>query len=90
MSKNSYTFRGTCDVCGGKPVLQDLGMCAVCTFGEADSMWEWLYERWEGKELVQAQKYLRQQQRELSQYNMSFSPEIASRVGEILALKNVK
>lgn len=38
---SSYTFKGECD-CGNKPILKDIGMCSVCTYGEADSMWEWL------------------------------------------------
>lgn len=42
MGKADYTFRGRCDVCDQQPILKDTGMCAVCTFGEADSMWEWL------------------------------------------------
>lgn len=41
MAEAEYTFREKCD-CGNKPVLKDLGMCSVCTFGEASSMWDWL------------------------------------------------
>ena len=29
-----------CDVCGQTPVLTATGMCAVCTFGEADAQFE--------------------------------------------------
>lgn len=36
-----YTFKRRCD-CGNKPILKDVGMCSVCTFGEASSMWDWL------------------------------------------------
>lgn len=31
---NNYIFRYSCDVCGQKPILRDLDMCAVCTFQE--------------------------------------------------------
>ena len=57
-ANNDYTFTEECDVCGNKPVYADLGMCAVCTHGEADAMWEWLYEDWKGKEGKLAQKYV--------------------------------
>lgn len=43
MSRADYTFKdGGCITCDQQPTLKDTGMCAVCTFGEADSMWEWL------------------------------------------------
>ena len=29
-----------CDVCGQKPIVETTGMCAVCTFGEADAQFE--------------------------------------------------
>lgn len=54
---SDYTFKEECD-CGNKPVLKELGMCSVCTFGEASSMWEWLDEKWTGKERKLAQQYV--------------------------------
>lgn len=87
MSTNGYTFKQECEVCGNKPVLKDLGMCSVCTFGEADSLWEWLYEHWEGKELYHAQQYLKQMQRELVEAGMDFAPEINTRVRQLLSFK---
>lgn len=87
---SDYTFKYECDVCEQKPVLKDTGLCAVCTFGEADALWDWLDERWEGKELKAAQRYLKDQQRELSKYNMAWSHEIAPRILEILSLKDSK
>lgn len=42
MSKPHYTFKYDCDSCGNKPVLKDLGLCSVCCYGEAASLWEWL------------------------------------------------
>lgn len=56
--KADYTFRQACDVCDQKPVLKNLGMCAVCTFGEADSMWEWLYDDVVKTEQKAAEKYI--------------------------------
>ena len=53
-----YTFKEKCEVCGSKPVIKDSGMCAVCNFGEADSMWKWLDEEWVGEERKLAQKYV--------------------------------
>ena len=53
----NYTFTEACEVCGAKPVIKGNGMCSVCNFGEADSMWEWLDEKWVGKERKLAQKY---------------------------------
>lgn len=29
-----------CDCCGQIPTIQDTGMCATCTFGEADAQQE--------------------------------------------------
>lgn len=85
---SNYTFRYECDVCEQKPVLGDTGMCAVCTFGEADALWEWLDQKWYGRDLREAQSYLKNMQRELAQAGMSFSPEIAPRILHILSLKH--
>jgi ribosomal protein L37E len=87
MTKNDYTFREQCDVCGSQPVLKDTGMCAVCSFGESDSLWDWIYDRWEGKELKLAQNYLKGMQKELSAAGMSFAPDISRRVLHLLSLK---
>lgn len=84
---NPYTFRYDCEVCGITPVLKDMGMCSVCTYGEADSVWEWVYQRWSGKELKPAQQYLRKMKSDLAKSNMEFSPELDSRVNKILSLK---
>ncbi|GEM_PF-3976026 len=29
-----------CEVCGQVPSIKETGMCAVCTFGEADAQFE--------------------------------------------------
>lgn len=84
---NEYTFRQPCDVCDQRPTLKTTGMCAVCTFGEADALWEWLDEHWEGKELYNAQQYLKQLQRELQAAGMDFAPEINTRIRELLSFK---
>ena len=52
-----YTFKQECD-CGNRPVLKDLGMCSVCTFGEAGSMWEWLDDGVTKKERKLAEEYV--------------------------------
>lgn len=57
MGRISYTFKHECD-CGNRPVLKDLGMCSVCTFGEASSMWEWLDDGVVKKERKLAEKYV--------------------------------
>lgn len=61
----SYTFRYACDVCDTRPVLKELGMCAVCTFGEADSMWEWLWDGVVKAEKQAAEQWLRLQFKEM-------------------------
>lgn len=54
---SSYTFKEACD-CGNKPILKDIGMCSVCTFGEASSMWEWLDDGVVKTERKQAERYV--------------------------------
>ena len=49
-----YTFKEACQ-CGNKPVLKVVGMCSVCTYGEAGSMWEWLQDFVVQKERKKAQ-----------------------------------
>lgn len=84
---SQYTFRHGCDSCDQKPILKNTGMCAVCTFGESDALWEWIFERWEGKELAAAQRYLKDMQRELAGAGMSFGPDIAPRILQLLSFK---
>ena len=52
-----YTFKEACQ-CGNKPVLKVVGMCSVCTYGEAGSMWEWLQDFVVQKERKKAQDYV--------------------------------
>lgn len=70
MEGNDYTFRYSCDVCDSQPILETTGMCSVCTFGEASSMWEWLDEEWKGKEKKKAQKYVIKVLREAELLNL--------------------
>lgn len=42
--RNDFTFTEECMTCEQKPVMKDTGMCAVCTFGESDALWDWLGE----------------------------------------------
>lgn len=69
-SKASYTFRYECDSCGTKPVLKSVGLCSVCCFGEADSMWEWLDDNVVNIERKAAQKFLDQQILEMGDAGM--------------------
>lgn len=65
----NYTFKEECD-CGVKPVLKDVGMCSVCTFGEADSMWEWLDDGVVKTERKAAQKYIDKEIQEMGDAGM--------------------
>lgn len=49
-----FTFKHKCEVCGQKPVYDELGMCAVCTHGTASAQWDWIDQDYEGKELKRA------------------------------------
>lgn len=55
---NDYTFRYGCESCEERPTLKTTGLCAVCTFGTADALWDWLDEEWSGKERKLAEKYV--------------------------------
>lgn len=79
-----YTFKGKCDSCNQKPVLKDLGMCSVCTFGEASSLWEWLDDGVVTTEHDAARRFLDKQLFEWGKENFidnkgNFNP-IAARV----------
>lgn len=81
---NHYTFKHACEICDSSPVLKATDLCAVCTFGEADSMWEWLNENWIGKELKLAKSYLKDIIKKMHAGNISFKNDIQKRVSEIL------
>jgi hypothetical protein len=84
---NPYTFKYGCESCDQKPVLKDTGMCAVCTFGESDALWDWLGEKWSGRELRLAQQHLKAMQSELGKSGMAFAPDIAPRILQIISFK---
>lgn len=56
--KADYTFKHACDSCDQRPVIKGTGLCAVCTFGEADSMWEWLWDDVVKVERKQAKRFI--------------------------------
>lgn len=66
----AYTFKYSCDTCDQKPVLKDTGMCSVCTFGEADSMWEWLDDNVVNVERKATQQFIDQQLVEMAKADM--------------------
>lgn len=81
---NPYTFRHKCESCGGRPVLKATGMCAVCTYGEADSCWDWIDEYWTGRELKLAKQYIQDLYKELKADGIGVAPEIHARLQSIL------
>lgn len=48
LKNNTVDGDDGCDVCGQLPYLESTGMCAVCTFGEADAQVEMLSGEMEG------------------------------------------
>lgn len=79
-----YTFRHECDVCGARPVLKVSGMCGPCTYGEADSAWDWINDYWTGSELKLAKQYIHDLYKELKADGMGVAPEIHARLQSIL------
>lgn len=42
MNESDRAEWGECDCCGQTlPIIPETGMCGVCTFGEADAMFDW-------------------------------------------------
>jgi len=66
MTKAQYTFKSDCDSCGNNPVLKDFGLCSVCCYGEAASLWEWLDDPVVTVERKAAQKKLEREIMEMS------------------------
>lgn len=85
-ARNPYTFRHECDSCGAKPVLRDTGMCAVCTYGEADSCWDWIDEYWAGSELKLVKQYIHELYIDLKKDGLGLAPEIHTRLQSISCL----
>lgn len=83
MAKAQYTFKQSCDSCDTKPVLKSVGLCSVCCYGEAASLWEWLDDPVVKVELKAAQKKLDQEILEMGDAGMfddegNFDPLAAS------------
>ncbi len=79
-----YTFRHECESCGARPVLKITGMCGPCTYGEADSAWDWINEYYAGRELKLAKQYIQDLYKELQGSGLSLDPEIHNRLQSIL------
>lgn len=85
-----YTFRHECEVCGARPVLKITGMCGPCTYGEADSAWDWISEYYAGRELKLAKQYIQDLYKDLSESGLGLAPEIHHRLQSILRAPEVK
>lgn len=79
-----YTFRHECEVCGAKPVLKATGMCGPCTYGEADSAWDWVNEYYTGRELNLAKQHIHQLYNELKGSGIALDPELHKRLQAIM------
>lgn len=84
-----YTFLQSCECCDNKPVLKTTGMCGPCTYGEADSMWDWLEGEYKGKELKAAKKYVRGLLKECWALGITFEEDINSKLISLLEQKEV-
>lgn len=83
-TRNPYTFRHECDSCGAKPVLRATGMCAVCTYGEADSYWDWVNEYWAGGQLKLVKQYIHSLYNEMKGSGIALAPELHNRLQAIM------
>lgn len=81
---NPYTFRHECESCGERPVLKATGMCAVCTYGEADSYWDWANEYWAGRELKLVKQHIHNLYNEMKGSGITLAPELHNRLQAIM------
>lgn len=85
-----YTFLQSCECCDNKPVLKTTGMCGPCTYGEVDSMWDWLDEKYTGEELVAAKRYVRSLLNECWALGLGLEKDIQDKLLVILKQKEAK
>lgn len=38
-----YDFKHECETCGNLPTVDDTRLCDPCCFGDADTLWDWVY-----------------------------------------------
>ena len=81
-SWKDYNFSGECEVCESdeQPPRSDTGMCDPCTFGEADSIWDWCFiEDWNTAPvgvLCKASRRFNRIQHKMWKVGIDFSDEI--------------
>lgn len=79
--KNGYWF-SPCINCGQMPTVEDTELCGPCCFGEADSIWDWLWEDWKG--CKKASKYASKLLKEANDAGLKYISDIENRLKEIV------
>lgn len=79
-----YRFDIKCESCGSVPTIEGLELCAPCTYGEADSVWEWAKDTYKGKQLKLAKDHINDLVDELSETNMDFELKLKKEFLRIL------
>jgi len=80
LKRNGYKF-APCMNCGQMPTIDDTDLCGPCCYGEADSLWDWLWEDWTG--FRKAGWYAFSLLKEARESGFRYSPEIEKRLREI-------
>lgn len=80
VEKINYHF-SPCINCGQMPTIEDTELCGPCCFGEADSMWDWLWEDWKG--CKKASKYASRLLKKVKEAGLRYEPDIEARLKEI-------
>lgn len=70
-----------CESCGQMPIVADTGLCGPCCFGEADSMYDWVWEDWHGNR--RAGWYAFHLLQEAREYGMRYEPDLEKRLKQL-------
>ena len=82
--KNIYRFT-PCINCGQMPTIDETGLCGPCCYGEADSMYDWLWDKdvnWKNNK--KAAKHALYLLDDCAKHGLRFAPEIEDRLLEIM------
>lgn len=80
LKRNGYKFT-PCMNCGQIPTIDDTDLCGPCCYGEADSMWDWLWEDWTG--CRKAGWYAFSLLKEAREAGLRYEPDIQKRLWQI-------
>lgn len=84
MRKIFYDFKHVCINCGQRPTIDKTGLCGPCCFGEAESMYDWLWDNIDWTNNKRAARHALWMLDDAAKCGLTYSKEIENRLFEIM------